>query len=249
MLSTLGVVQVPPSSTLPTLKANRGFEGKSLLEWVVRRVTDSERLDGVIVVAPAGPQGDVISDLVPPDVPLFQSSRSDALGQLADALVHYPCAGVVRVGNDQPFVDPDSIDQLVCRAIEYPNCDYIGYCLRDGRPTIQSSLGMFAEYFKTKALLTADREARHAQDRDQATNYLYSRPERFAVRMIRVPNALDRHDVRLRIDTAEDWENAQQIVDALGDEHLDWQRIAGLLAQQPALRQRMAALNQSGSDN
>jgi spore coat polysaccharide biosynthesis protein SpsF len=249
MLTTLGVVQVAPSSTLPALKANRGFEGKSLLEWVVRRVTDSQGLSGVIVVAPAGPEGDVVADLVPPDVPLFRSSRTDALGQLSDALITYPCTGVVHVGNDQPFVDPDSIDQLVGRANEYPNCDYIGYCLRDGRPTIQSSLGMFAEYFEAKALLTADREARHAEDRQQVSRYLYSRPERFAVRMIRVPSALDRHDVRLRIDTAEDWENAQQIVDALGDEHLDWQRIAGLLAQQPALRQRMAALNQSGANN
>jgi hypothetical protein len=49
----------------------------------------------------------------------------------------------------------------------------------------------------------------------------------------------------LRIESADDWENIQQIVDALGDEQLDWERIAGLLAQQPDLRKRMAALNRT----
>jgi spore coat polysaccharide biosynthesis protein SpsF (cytidylyltransferase family) len=63
--------------------------------------------------------------------------------------------------------------------------------------------------------------------------------------MIPVPAELDRDDLRLRIESADDWEHVQQIVDALGDEHLDWQRIAGLLAQQPDLRKRMAAMNQS----
>jgi spore coat polysaccharide biosynthesis protein SpsF (cytidylyltransferase family) len=63
--------------------------------------------------------------------------------------------------------------------------------------------------------------------------------------MIPVPVELDREDLRLRIESVDDWEHAQQIVDALGDEHLDWQRIAGLLAQQPDLRRRMAALNQT----
>jgi spore coat polysaccharide biosynthesis protein SpsF len=245
MLSTLGVVQVPPASTLPGLKANRGFQGKTLLEWVVRRVTDCQWLEGVMVVAPRDDDGASLSELVPPDVPLYRSDRKDALGQIADALLAYPAKGVVRVGIEQPFVDPELIDRLVTRANEHPGCDYIGYCSRNGKPAIQSSLGMFGEYIQTRALLAADREASLPDDRSNVTRYLYSRPDKFAVRMIPVPVELDREDLRLRIESVDDWEHAQQIVDALGDEHLDWQRIAGLLAQQPDLRRRMAALNQS----
>ena len=244
MLQTLGVVQVPPASTLPGLKANRGFQGKTLLEWVVRRVTDCQWLDGVIVVAPAADESAAIADFVPPDVPLYRSERQDALGQLADALTSYRAQSVVRVGIEQPFADPELIDRLVTRGRQHANCDYIGYCSRTGKPAIQSSLGMFGEYFQTRALLLADREASHVEDRASVTRYLYSRPDKFLVRMIPVPVQLDRDDLRLRIESADDWEHAQQIVDALGDEHLDWQRIAELLAQQPNLRKRMAAMNQ-----
>jgi spore coat polysaccharide biosynthesis protein SpsF len=245
MLKTLGVVQVPPASTLPGLKANRGFQGKTLLEWVVRRVTDCQWLDGAIVVAPVADEGAAIEALVPPDVPLYRSQRTDALGQLADALTSYPSESVARVGIEQPFVDPELIDRLVTRARQYPNCDYIGYCSRNGKPAIQSSLGMFGECFQTRALLVADREAELPEDRANVTRYLYSRPDKFLVRMIPVPTELDRDDLRLRIESAEDWEHAQEIVEALGDEQLDWQRIAGLLAQQPDLCKRMAALNRT----
>lgn len=249
MLNILGVVQVPPASTLPWLKAMRGLQGRTLLEWVVRRVTDCERLGGVIVVASKNVHSHSIAALVPPDVPLYCSQRTDALGQVADALINYPAAGVVRVCVDQPLVDPELIDGLVCRVTEQSGYDYVGYCTADGRPIVQSSLGVFAEYFKTKALLVADREAYHPQDREQVTRYLYSRPDRFAVKMIPIPAELDREDLRLRVGGSEDWEHVQTIADALGDEHLDWHRIAGLLEQQPALRRRMAALNQAGSVN
>jgi spore coat polysaccharide biosynthesis protein SpsF (cytidylyltransferase family) len=245
MLNTLGVVQVPPASTLPGLKANRGFQGKTLLEWVVRRVTDCQWLEGVIVVAPAEDDAANLAGLVPPDVPLYLSMQTDALGQIADALTSYHAKGVVRVGIEQPFVDPELIDRLVTRATQHPTFDYIGYCSRSGKPAIQSSLGMFGEFFQTKALLVADREATLPDDRKHVTRYLYSRPDKFLVRMIPVPPELDRDDLRLRIEGVEDWEHVQQIVDALGDEHLDWQAIAGLLAQQPDLRRRMAAMNQS----
>jgi spore coat polysaccharide biosynthesis protein SpsF len=245
MLKTLGVVQIPPASNLPGLKANRGFQGKTLLEWVVRRVTDCQWLDGVIVVAPAAEDGASVASLVPPDVPLYRSQRSDALGQMADALTSYPSHSIVRVGIEQPFVDPELIDRLVTRARQHPGCDYIGYCSRNGKPAIRSALGMFGEYFQVRALLIADREAHLPEDRDSVTRYLYSRPEKFLVRMIPVPVELDRDDLRLRIESADDWEHVQQIVDAIGDEHLDWQRIAGLLAQQPDLRRRMAAMNQA----
>ena len=51
MLRNLGIVQVCFHS--PRFRSNmaRRFGGRSLLEWVIRRVTDSVRLDGVIAVA------------------------------------------------------------------------------------------------------------------------------------------------------------------------------------------------------
>lgn len=245
MIKTLGIVQARLGSTRLRAKMARRLGGKSLLEWVVRRVTDCQRLDAVIVATGDGSENTRIAGLVPCDVPVFVGSEYDVLSRFVAALDEFPAQSVVRICADNPFIDPVLIDRLVTAADEHPQCDYISYCSQDGRPVILSSLGVFAEWCSANALRRADREATDPIDREHVTRFLYSHPEQFALRLLQVPRGLDRDDLRLTVDFEEDWEHAETIYEALGAEGLDWQRIAGLLEYQPALRQRMAALNRT----
>ena len=77
------------------------------------------------------------------------------------------------------------------------------------------------------------------------TRDIYTRPEKFRVHWIPAPREIDRDDVRLTIANDDDWDNALDIVEALGPEALEWQRIAGFLSHQPAMRKRMAAMNRA----
>jgi spore coat polysaccharide biosynthesis protein SpsF len=242
MLNALGIVEAGCGQQSLKGKVARRLGGKSLLEWVVRRVTDCQRLDRVIVLASRGAEEHFVSELAPADVPVFAGPPHDAMARYLAALDAYPAQAVVRIAADSPFIDPVLVDRLVNTADEHPQCDYIGYCLREGPSTLLSSMGMFAEWCRADALRRASQEA-STLDRQQPTRYVLSHPENFTVRLIPAPPGLDRGDVRLAIDTEEDWEHAQTIYEALGPEALDWQRIAGLLQQQPALRSRMATLN------
>jgi spore coat polysaccharide biosynthesis protein SpsF len=247
MLTTLGIVQACFGPARFRCIAHRKLGGQSLLEWVVRRVTDCMRLDGVIVVACNAVGHRFIRDLVPMDVPVFVGSQPDALGCLARALEEYRAEAVVRVRGDNPFIDPGLIDRLVTTAQAHPKCDYVSYCSRDGRPAILSPVGVYAEWIRAAALWRAARAARSRADREHVTRYIYSHPEKFNLRLIPAPTQIDRDDVRLTVDIEEDWDHALAIFEALGPEALDWQRIAELLDHQPALRRRMAALNRACS--
>ena len=238
--TTLGIVEVRQDAA--SNKIARRLGGKSLLEWVVRRVTDCQTLDRVVVVLSDRELDRQVAALVPPDVSVFIGKAADALGRFVEAIDAYPCSAIVRVCADNPFIDPVLIDRLARLAAKEDGYDYVGYCSRDGMPAIGSPLGVYAEWMPVAALLRADREA-PPTDRQDVTRYLYSHPERFRVRLVRVPSALDRGDVRLRIEDEEDWEHVQAIYEALGPEEWDWQKIAGLLDHQPALRERMAQLN------
>ena len=258
MLNTLGIVQVSAETNHIASCFRRKLGGKSLLEWVVRRATDCQQLDGVIVAIGDDPSQQSIRQLAPPDVPVFVGSQNDVLKRFADAVDEYPAKSVVRIRVDTPFVDPELIDRLVIAAHAREQCDCISYCLSDGRPAILSPVGLFAEWFTAKALRKADRRAVDPLDRQDVTRFIYAHPESFHLRMIRVPKPLDRDDLRLRVDLEEDWDNTQDIVEALdsysfdpdkaGAETADWQRIAGLLSQQPAMRKRMAVLNRAVSE-
>ena len=243
MVKTRGIVDACYGSRCAGSKAARKLGGKSVLEWVVRRATDCQKLGGVIVVTRDTPENRFVSDLVPTDVPVFFGSQADGLGCLAAALEQFQAEAVVRICPDCPFLDPMLIDRLVINAEERPDCDYVTYCLRNGRPAILSPVGVYDEWFRTSALRRAAHKARSPSDRENVTRYVHAHPEKFEIRLIRAPAQIDRDDVRLTVDIEEDWENTLAIFDALGPDGLEWQRIADLLDHQPALRQRMAVLN------
>ena len=160
-------------------------------------------------------------------------------------LRRYDAQHGVRVRLNSPFVDPELIDRLICTANNHPGSDYIGYAAGRCGPMVLAQLGLFADWCRAEAVYQAEHRSWQAEDRHDPLRYVYSHPEVFQLRLIAVPPQLDRNDLRLAVHGDEDRDHAQIIFDALGPEKLEWQRIAELLDQQPALRHRMAVLNQA----
>ncbi len=244
MLRTLGIVEACFESLPARTKASRKLGGKSVLEWVVRRATDCQQFDGVIVITNDAPENRFISMLVPSDVPVFVARKPDPLACFASALEQYPAVGAVRLGVRSPFLDPALVDRLVVLAQAEPEVDYASYCARDGRPAALSPLGLYAEWVRAATIHRIARRAATGGERNDLTRYIYSRPDRFRLRLIPAPESIDRDDVRLTVDIEEDWDHALAIFEALGPD-LDWRQIADLLNHQPALRRRMADLNRA----
>ena len=247
MHDTLGIVELfaaPGGAALQRL-AGRRLGGASLLQWVVRRVSDSQRLDRVLLITDGSVQQQRLAELTPSDVRVFVADQPDGLSRVAAAMRKHPSEAIVRVGVANPFVDPVLIDSLVNSTRANPGCDYASYCFGDGRPAVLSKIGVFAEWCRSEAIFRADREAKDPTERQHATRYIFSHPELFQLRLLPSPPELDRDDLRLTIDVEEDWDHAQLIFDALGPDRIEWQRIAGLVDQQPDLRKRMAVLNRT----
>src|SRR5438094_8521886 len=115
MSKTLAVVEVHPAiEELPTGSplagmARRRFGGKSLLEWVVRRASDAERISGIVVLAGNDSLAKSLCLHCPPDARVLHSAAPDPLGRLAEAVRRLPCKAIVRLNVSHPFVDPDLI--------------------------------------------------------------------------------------------------------------------------------------------
>ena len=237
MSMTIGLVHLRPSTPRAHHPSGRKLGGKSLLELVVRRLTDCQRLDRVVVVVGREDHDEQARALVPPDVRAYVSSATDPLSRAVDAMDHFHATAVVRVLADAPFVDPVLVDRLVSTADAHPACDYISYCSQDGLPAIMTHLGLCAEWCSAAALRRANLTARRAADRDAVTSFLYAHPEQFNVRLIPLPSELDRDDLPRQLDFAHDWEHAQAIYEALGSDEWDWRRLADLLVTQSESRQ------------
>ena len=240
MVTTLGVVEVQPAVEALSLKsplagiARRRFGGKTLLEWVVRRLGDAQRISHIVVLAGDDPLTRSLAELAPADVQSFVSRAADPLGRLADVAREFRTDAVVRLTVSTPFVDPVLVDRLITAGVN-DECDFVGYRFADGRPAVDSKMGVFSEWCRSEAVLRADREARQSEDRQQPTRYIHTHPRKFALRFLPAPAKLDRDDLRLAIHDEEDWEHVELILDALGPESLDWQYIMALLDRHPYL--------------
>jgi spore coat polysaccharide biosynthesis protein SpsF (cytidylyltransferase family) len=242
-MKTLGVVHVEKSPTPHQPAAFRRLAGKPLVEWVVRRVSESQRLSGIVVLTEQGALDPQLAALIPSDVLLFQSQSPRAVDQLLEVGVEFSADALLRVSVSNPFIDPVLIDRLVIQAEAEPECDYASYCQRDGTPAISSPLGVHAEWLATAALHRACAEPLSSDGPIGDTRLILSRPELYQLCLLPLPAELDQDDLRFTVDSIADMELTQEIYEALGPEQLDWQRLAGFLRQQPGLRQQMAALN------
>ena len=183
----------------------------------------------------------------PPDARVIHCEAADALGRLAEAVRKLPCQGVVRLNVSHPFVDPApdrsaggrgrqrraAITPAIRSAMGGPSCSRSWACLPSGATSMRCCVPIGSRPT--------------AADRAETTRFIYSRPDLFSQKMIAVPPQLDRDDLRLAIHDEEDWEELQQILDALGPESLDWQYIASLLDRQPTIRARMANRNRAAA--
>ncbi len=245
MLKTVCLVDACYKSPSPRARAARKIGGKSILEWVVRRTTDAQQVEGVVVVTTDDPENQFLDRLVPPDVPILRAPTGDPLRALLVAAERLSAEAAVRVRPLFPFLDSALLDHLIIAAQSLENPDYVTFCHRDGRPVLFSPLGLFAEWFRCDALRRAARRFRGKQCFHEPTECILSRPHEFRVQMIPVPEEIDREDMRLVIGDEEDWDTTETIYEALGPERLDWHAIVRLVNQCPQLRQRMAALNQA----
>jgi spore coat polysaccharide biosynthesis protein SpsF len=225
--------------------ASRRFAGGSVLEWVARRVSESELLDKVVVVAREGPISELARQCTPQNITLFVSPEADSLARSVSAIEKFDAKAIVRVCVDNPFIDPVLIDRLIAASKQSPNRDFIGFCSADEKP-LTCGHGMLADWCSASSVRRANTLA-PADLRGDLSAFIRSQPDMFGLKWIPAPAQLVEDDMRLRIDVEEDWDHAQVIYEALDSASLDWQGITKLLDQQPAIRRRMADLNRASA--
>jgi len=231
------------TSLLPSKLADRKLNSVPVIEWLVRRISEAELIEGIVVVMPDAPQYRELVSRIPLDIPCHLSSKQTPLARLADAARQYPSDSIVRVPLETPFCDPVLIDRLLITAQMHGDKDYIGYCLEDGCPASQSSIGLFSEWIRSEALARANREVKSDADAYRVDRSFLNYPELFSLEMLPVPASLNRGDLRFSVANDEDWEELLAIVDALGAEALQWQDVVRIIDAQPPIRQRMAQRN------
>ncbi len=229
-MKTLGIVKGALLTKKQRSHLARRLDGKSVLEWVVRQMTDCLQLHGVVVVADAGIDGDHVRELTPIDVPVFSTEAQDTLEMLQKTMETFSMTSCVLIGADWPFWDPSIIDQLIRLAETSGSCDYAAYQFMNevfspGRP-----YGLFPEWYRSETLRKVAKIADDPIHRQLPGTFFLDNQKQYNVELLPVPAGLDQQDlIRFTFDDEADWDDILDLHDALDLEVLDIGKIGRLL--------------------
>jgi len=147
---------------------------------------------------------------------LFTGPKDDVLRRYCLTLRNFGIRYAIRATGDNPFVFTDAAAAINAETIAL-GADYGGY---SGLPH-----GAGVESVSANALFRAETEAASPHDREHVCPYLYTHPELFRLHRPLAPLRWQGADIRLTVDTAQDYERAQSLFAAL--DHLGEERYRG----------------------
>ncbi len=172
-----------------------------LLAHVVRRLSGL-RHAATVVVATTTEAGDeaIVRWCEREGVPCFRGSESDVLERYFRCAKQYDLDPIVRLTADNPFTDVAELDRLIDQHVAEGN---------DFTHSFASlPIGVGAEVFGFAALARSAREGRAPHHREHVDEYLLENPALFRTGALDAPAAKRRPNVRLTVDTPEDYRRA-----------------------------------------
>ncbi len=203
MDKNLLIVQARMGSTRLPGKVLKEVCGKPLLEILLGRLKRATKVNEVIVATSIKEADTAIVELCHRlRTAVFQGSEEDVLNRYYEAAKFFKGTTVIRITADCPLMDPALVDQIIG---SFKDCDYVSNTLERSFPK-----GLDVEVFSFEALERANQEASDPYDREHVTPYIRTH---FKTKNIRYHE--DRSSDRWTVDTPEDFELIQKILEKL----------------------------------
>jgi spore coat polysaccharide biosynthesis protein SpsF len=130
----------------------------------------------------------------------FRGSEDDVLARYVGAARQFHLSSIVRLTADNPFTDMAELDRLIDLHKAMDNDFSQSFA---GLP-----IGVGAEIFSFEALCKSERDGRLPHHREHVDEYMIENPQFFRSGSLTVEGPKNRPDVRLTVDTAQDYERA-----------------------------------------
>ena len=108
------IIQARMGSTRLPEKVMKNLQGKTVLEHVIERVTQSKLIDEIIIATTTHERDAVIeSEALRCGVKAFRGSEDDVLSRYYYAAKENNLDVVVRITSDCPLIDPIVLDEII----------------------------------------------------------------------------------------------------------------------------------------
>ncbi len=193
----MGSTRLPGKSMMP-------LAGKPLIEQIILRVKRAKSVDPIVLATTEKPQDDVLCEVARRNATqVFRGAESDLVDRYYKAALQFGADFIVRLPGDNPVVEPAEIDRIVHRYLESAD-DFSANThniLNNDYPD-----GLGAEVFSTLSLKEIWGTVSDPRNREHPHTNYYEHPEKYKIGTVRCPEEFRRPDLRLDVNTLEDYE-------------------------------------------
>ena len=208
-MNPLLIVQCRYNSKRLPGKAMYPLSGLPMLVFLIRRLKRARLTGKLILATTQRPEDDVVAAWGHAEgVAVVRGESENVIARYLQCLKMYPASYVIRITADNPLTGL-CIISMVCQEMEGGDWDYV--CALEGFP-----LGGGVDSFRASLLETISQKARNQRDREHINAYVLDHMEDFRCKSLSPPIELARPDVRLTVDTIEDYLRINELVKEKG---------------------------------
>lgn len=201
------ILQARMGSTRLPGKVLKPLAGKPLLGYIIARLQQATEIP-LIVATSDLPADDAIERFCHANnVTVFRGSEADVLSRFYHCATQHEFSHIIRLTGDNPFVDVEELERLNRFHVE-GSYDY-------SHAVAGLPMGVGAEIFTYDALKKSFNEATDAEDLEHVNEYILKHPDQFNIGTPTIAAAKHVPNLRLTVDTAEDYERAVSIAQAV----------------------------------
>lgn len=206
----VAVIEARMGSTRLPNKVMLPFVGKPSLELMIERLRRSKTISQILVATTTNRADDAIVDLCRKlKVAFYRGSEEDVLKRVVEAGQKYLADIIVRLTADCPLVDRRIVDRLV-KIYLSNNYDYVSNVIERSYP-----IGLDVEVFSFKGLKEIEKIAKEKIYREHPPYYFYANPSKFSLKNIKARGRMNQPNLRLTLDTKEDYCLLEKIFEKL----------------------------------
>ena len=220
------VIQARASSTRLPGKVLMDVEGKPMLLRQAERLRNGIGDLPLIIATSDESSDDKVEELCTKHgFTCFRGSLDDVMLRFIQCAQKYGIDYIVRVGGDDPLIDPDCCTTLVSMHRKEP-CDFMYASNRDGWP-----YGCAAELISVSSLEKIHSQVDDALYKEHTIPYFFEHQDDFNIVKVLAPESIHRPDYYFTVDFPEDLEFIRSIFSRLltEGEYFPLQRVISLI--------------------
>ena len=222
------IIQARTSSTRLKNKILLPFYNNiSLIKIIIEQFKHKFPHIPLVVATTTNKNDDILIDHIKDDVDIYRGSELDVLDRVIKTSEKFKFDYVVRICSDNPFLNMLSIERMIFKLSEFivinKHVDYIGYTIDNNLPSIRSHIGVFSEIVCVNALKTAyEMNTITDFDKEHVTYFIHSNNNIFSNYLIEYTNAYCLNNLRLTLDTKDDFDILSAIYKRLYKRNTDF---------------------------